>query len=189
MSNNSLQSNILAHWHFTNDQWREFLYYEKIEFENNTFADVRKIIGFGVAGLFLVALIVGSRGGVAGFLFALIAGSLFFGFCYLIHSLVRKSAEQKMQTEKGEVKVSESEVSINGAIYDWRGKWEVPTIGKDYVYVGETKMLLLRFKSLSWVNIRKTRHRIDKNFIVPVQPCRESEADYVIEKIRKGFKE
>lgn len=183
MSDNNSQSNILAHWHFTNEQWREFLYYEKMEFENNTFADVRKILGFGVAGLFLVAILAGSKGGAAAFFLVLIMGSLFFGFCYLIHRLVRKSAEQRMQTQTGEVKVSDLEVSINGAIYDWRGKWSVPTIYRDYIYIGETKILLLNFTSKSWVNIRGSRHDIEKKFLVPVQPGKEPEADYVIAEI------
>lgn len=183
MPDNSSKSNILAQWYFTNEQWREFLYYEKLEFENNTFADVRKILGFGVAGLVATAVFVGSKGGLAAFIFALIAGSLFFGFCYLIHRLVRKGAEQRMNKQTGEVKVFDMRVDINGAAYDWRSPWGVPTIYKDYIYIGEKKMLVLNFTSTTWINIKGSRHKGEKKFLVPVEPGKESEADFVIAEI------
>ncbi len=185
MSNNSLKSNILAHWFFTNEQWREYLYYEKLEFESRTFVDVRKILTFGVAVLFVIAVIGGANGGAAVFFFVLVAGSLFFGFCFLIHLLIRKSAEQKMNRQTGEVKVAKLWVDINGAIYDWRGQWSLPQIIKDYIYIGEEKMLLLRFISTGSVFVRGTRHPVEKKFLVPVQPGKEAEADFVITEITK----
>jgi hypothetical protein len=187
MSGNSSKSNILAHWFFTNEQWREFLYYEKLEFESRTLVDVRMILTFGVAVVFIIAIFGGAKGGAAVFFFVLIAGSLFFGFCYLIHRLVRKNAEQKMNRQTGEVKVTKLWVDINGAIYDWRGQWSLPQIMKDYIYIGEEKMLLLIFISTGSVSVRGTRHPVEKKFLVPVQPGKEAEADFVIAEITENF--
>ncbi len=185
MPENISKTNILAHWHFTAEQWREFVYYEKLDFENRTLADVRMILPFGVIGIFVIALIGASKGGVPVFFFVIIAGSLFFGFCYLIYRLVRKSAEQRMNQQTGEVKVFDLWVDINGAGYDWRSPWSVPTIYKDYIYIGETKMLVLNFTSTTWINIKGNRHKSEKNFLVPVELGKESEADFVIAKITR----
>lgn len=183
MPENVSKPNVLARWRFTAEQWREFVYYEKLEFENRTFADVRMLLPFGVIGIFVIALIGASKGGVPVFFFVMIAGSLFFGFCYLIHRLVRKSAEQRMNKQTGEVKVFDMRVDINGTAYDWRTPWSVPTIYKDYIYIGETKMLVLNFTSTGWITIKGNRHKIEKNFLVPVEPGKESEADFVIAEI------
>jgi hypothetical protein len=96
MSDDNSKSRILAHWHFTNAQWREFLYYEKLDFESRNLVDLRTILTAGVGIFFLVALIGAAKGGSAVFIFGLFAGSLFIGFCYLIRRLVRQSAEQRV---------------------------------------------------------------------------------------------
>ena len=78
-------SKLLAHWRFNREQWREFLYFEKVEFEHRTFVDLRKILTRGVVILFLIAIFGAAKGGLAVFIFVLLAGNLFLGFCYLIH--------------------------------------------------------------------------------------------------------
>ena len=62
----------------------------------------------------------GAKGGPAVFVFIMIAGTMFFGFCYLMHRLVRKSAERRLNAQTGEVKISKIRVDINGVIFDWR---------------------------------------------------------------------
>jgi hypothetical protein len=187
MSKESSRSAILAHWFFTNEQWREFLYYEKLEFESRAFVDVRTVMTFGVAILFVLAVIGGAKGGPAVFFLVFIAGGLFLGLCFLIHRLIRKSAEQKMNKQTGEVKVTKLWVDINGAIYDWRGRWSLPTILKDYIYIGEEKMLLLTFISNGSIAVRGRREQIEKKFLVPVQIGKEAEADFVIREITENY--
>jgi hypothetical protein len=187
MTEKSSKSKILAHWHFTKEQWNQYLYHEKLAFESNTFVDVRKILTFGVAVLVLIAIMGAAKGGPAVFFFVLIAGSLFFGFCYLIHRAVRKVAEQRLHTLTGEVKVTKLRVDINGVIYDWRGKWSLPQIRKEYVDTGMGKMLFLKFICTGSMFVRGSRHPIEKKFLVPVQPGKESEADFIITEITENY--
>ncbi|MCA1623061.1 MAG: hypothetical protein LC768_05880 [Acidobacteria bacterium] len=187
MPDNNSKSRVLAHWHFTNELWREYLYYEKLEFESNTFVDLRMILTSGVAVLSIVAIFGGMKGGPAVFFFALIAGSLFFGFCYLIHRLVRKSAEQRLQTQTGEVKITKIWVDINGVIFDWRGHWSLPQIYKDYTYIGDEKMLLLNFTCNGWMYVKGEKEPVEKKCLIPVPPGKETEADLVITEITKNF--
>lgn len=117
----------------------------------------------------------------------LLAGRLFFGFCYLIHRLVRKSAEQRLEKLTGEVKITKIRVDINGVIFDWRGRWNLPKIYKDYLYIGEEKMLLLNFICTGWVFVRGNRYPTEKKCFVLLPPGKESEADYVIKEITENF--
>ena len=187
MSADNSKSRILAHWHFTNDQWREFLYYEKLDFESRKMVDLKKILTTGVGILFVVALIGAAKGGFGVFIFAMSAGSLFLGVCYLIYWLVRKSAEQRLETLTGEVKITKLWVDINGVIFDWRRRWGLPQIYKDYIHIGEEKMLLLNFTCKGWVTIKGTRYSTEKKCLVPVPPGKESEADFVISEITENF--
>ena len=56
MPDDNSKSRVLAHWHFTDEQWREYLYYEKLVSEINTFDDLRMILTGAVAVLSLVAI-------------------------------------------------------------------------------------------------------------------------------------
>jgi hypothetical protein len=187
MSENISKSRILAHWHFTHEQWREFLYYEKLEFESNAFVDLRMILTFGVAVVFSIAIFGGVKGGPAVFVFVLIVGTIFFGFCYLIHWLVRKSAEQGLQKHTGEVKITKIFVDMNGVTFDWRGHWSLPEIYKEHIYIGEEKMLLLSFRCTGSIRVKGGRMPVEKKCLVPVQPGKEAEADFVIEEITENF--
>jgi len=186
-STENSKSKVLANWHFTNEQWREYLYYEKMEFESNTFVDLRMILTFGVATLFIIAIIGGAKGGPAVFVFVMILGTVFFGFCYLIHRLVRISAEQQLQKQTGEVKITKLGVNINGVTFDWRGHWSLPEIYKDHIYIGEEKMLLLNFRCSGSIAVKGGREPVEKRCLVPVQIGKESEADFVIAEITKNY--
>ena len=191
-ANKNSEAEVLVHWHFTNQQWREFLYYEKLEFESRSSADLRKVLiggGLVVAILAMIALCAGNRsgsgGGPAASIFVLIAGTLFIGFCYLIHRMVRRSAEQKLQTLTGEVIITARWVKVNGVIFNWYKGWGVPQIYKDYIHLGEEKMPLLSFTCSRWMAVRHGREQIEKKCLVPVPPGKESEADYVISEITR----
>ncbi len=181
------KSNVLANWHFTNEQWREYLYYEKLEFESNTFVDLRMILTFGIAAISIIAIMGGMKGGPAVFVLVLILGTVFFGFCYLIHRLVRKSAEQKLQKQTGEVKITKIGVDINGVTFDWRKHWSLPEIYKEHINIGEEKMLLLSFRCTGSIAVRGGRESVEKKCLVPVELGKESEADFVIAEITKNF--
>ena len=187
MSDNKSKTRILAHWHFPNEQWREYLYYEKMEFESNIFVDLRMILTFGIAGLFVIAIIGGAKGGPAVFVFVMIAGTVLFGFCYLMHRLVRKSAERRLNSQTGEVKISKIRVDINGVIFDWRGHWSLPQISKEYIYIGEEKMFLLNFRCTGSIAVKGGREPVEKKCLVPVPPGKETEADFVITEITENF--
>jgi len=181
------KSNVLAHWHFTNEQWREYLYYEKLDFESNTFVDLRMILTSGIAVISIIAIIGGAKGGPAVFLLVLILGTVFFGFCYLIHWLVRKSAEQQLQKQTGEVKITKLGVDINGVTFNWRGHWSLPEIYKEHIYIGEEKMLLLNFRCTGSIAVKGGREPVEKKCLVPVQLGKEAEADFVIAEITENF--
>lgn len=181
------KSNVLAHWRFTNEQWREYLYYEKLEFESKTFVDLRMILTFGIAAISIIAIMGAMKGGPGVFVFVLIVGTVFFGFCYLIHRLVRKSAEQRLQKQTGEVKITKLGIDINGVIFDWRKHWSLPKIYKEHIYIGEEKMLLLSFRCTGSVAVRGGRESVEKKCLVPVELGKESEADFVIAEITENF--
>ncbi len=181
------KSNVLAHWRFTNEQWREYLYYEKLEFESNTFVDLRMILTWGIAAISIIAIMGAMKGGPGVFVFVLIVGTVFFGFCYLIHRLVRKSAEQRLQKQTGEVKITKMGIDINGVTFDWRRHWSLPKIYKEHIYIGEEKMLLLNFRCTGSVAVKGGREAVEKKCLVPVELGKESEADFVIAEITENF--
>ena len=190
-SNKNSESRLLAHWRFTNEQWKEFLYYEKLDFESRGLVDARTVLvgGVIVIGLLSVMALFGStgrgyRGGPAASLFVLIAGSLFLGFCFLIHRLVRKSAENRLKTLTGEIQITNTLVSVNGVIFDWGKGWSRPEIYKEYIYLGEEKMTLLSFICTRWARAKSGTERFEKKCLVPVPPGKEAEADFVISEIK-----
>lgn len=187
MSNQNSNDEPLAHWRFTEEQWREFLYYENIEFESRALVDLRSVLMFAIGVVFIIAVLGGAKGGAAAFLFILAAGALFLGFSIAIHRLVRWSSKESMKSRPtGEVLIHSRFVNLNGAIYDWRGRWSLPQIDKSCIYVGGEKMLTLAFTTKSWVMIRGTREPIEKNFLVPVPFGKEAEADEVIRRIKEN---
>jgi len=179
---------LLAHWRFTNEQWREFLYYEKLDSEHRTFVDLRTILTFGVAGLGIISIIAATKGGLPAFLIVLALGVLFFGFCFGIHRLVRMDTERKLNSMTGEVKITTRNVYVNGGLFfDWGKGWGLPHIEKNYLYIGEEKMLLLNFSCNGSVQVRGSRHPTEKNCIVPVELGKESEADIVIKELTETW--
>lgn len=178
---------LLAHWRFTNEQWREFIYYEKLDCEHRTFVDLRTILTFGIGGLGIISIIAATKGGLPAFLIVLALGVLFFGFCFGIHRLVRMDTKRKLNTMTGEVQITSRNVNVNGAVFDWRGNWSLPYIQKDYIYIGEKKMLLLNFTCNGWVYVKGGREPIEKKWLVPVEPGKESEADAVIKELTETW--
>jgi hypothetical protein len=187
MSNNNPKSGLLAHWYFTNEEWREFLYYEKLEYESRNFIDLRAVLIGAIVILSIIALFGAAKGGPAVFIFVMLAGGLFIGICYLIHRLIRKSNERKLQTQTGEVQITKSWVGVNGVYFDWGKGWSRPQIHKDYIYLGKEKMMLLNFTSTGYVSVKGGREQIEKKCLVPVPPGKESEADVVISEINNPF--
>lgn len=181
----------LAHWHFTAEQWKEFRYYEKLEFENNSLLDEKMVL---IGGLVVIALLaiaasflpnrMGHPGSLAASAFVLVAGSLFLGGCFLIYRLIRKSHEQKLNTLTGEVVITPRWVNVNGSIFDWKG-WSLPEISESHIHIGNEKMLLLRFRSIRWMHVRGGKEKIEKTCLVPVPPGKESEAHAAIAKITR----
>ena len=172
---------------FYNRAWREYLYYEKLEFESHSFVDLRMILTSGIAVTSIIAITGGVKGGPAVFVLILILGTVFLAFCYLLHRLVRKSSEQQLQKQTGEVKISKIGVDINGVIFDWRGQWSLPEIYKEHIYIGEEKLLLLNFRCTGSIAVKGGREPVEKRCLVPVQLGKEVEADFVIAEITKNF--
>ncbi len=188
MPNKNPKPQLLAHWHFTADQWREFSYYEKLEFEHRTFVDLRMIIIFGAAILGVISIAAAVKGGFPAFLLVFGGGILFVGFCYGIHRLVRVDAEQKLDSVTGDVKITTRNVYVNdGLFFDWGKGWGLPRIEKDYLYIGDAKMLLLNFSCRGSVTVRGTRHETERKCIVPVELGKEAEADAVIKELTETW--
>ena len=185
--NKNSNPRILAHWHFTNEQWREFSYYEKLDFEHRTLVDLRTILTLGAAGLGIISIIAATKGGLPAFFIVLALGILFFGFCFGIHRLVRMDTERKLNSMTGEVKITSRNVDVNGAVFHWKGHWSLPYIEKDYIYMGEEKMLLLNFTCNGWVYVKGGKEAVEKKWLVPVEPGKESEADAVIKELTETW--
>ncbi len=189
-SQTSTGSGPLAHWHFTAEQWKEFRYYEKLEFENSSLLDEKTVLIGGFVIIVLLAIAasfmsnrMGHPGGPAASAFVLVVGSLFLGVCFLIYRLVRKSNEQKLNTLTGKVLINRTSVNVNGVFFEWFGGWGLPEITESYLHVGNEKMLLLHFKCMRWMRLNRTTERIEKTCLVPVPPGKEAEARSAIAEI------
>lgn len=185
MARDNPQTRLLAHWHFTNEQWREFLYYEKLDSDIRNLVDLKAVLIGGVVIIFLIAFFGAAKGGLGVFLFVIAAGSLFIGLCYLVYWLIRRGNERKLQTVTGVVQITSSWVNVNGVVFNWN--WNRPQIYKDYIYLGEEKMLLLQFTCTGRILVRGGTEQYERKCLVPVPPGKEAEADYVISEITKGY--
>ncbi|MCY7347784.1 MAG: hypothetical protein LH614_16420 [Pyrinomonadaceae bacterium] len=186
MAQKNSNPKLLAHWRFTAEQWREFSYYENLESEHRSFVDLRMVIIFGAAILGFISVIALVKGGLSAFLLVGGGGILFVGFCYLIHRLVRLDAKQKLQSVTGDVKITTRNVYVNDVLFfDWGKGWGLPLIEKDYLYIGDRKLLLLNFSCRRIV--RRSRDEIKKHCMVPVELGKESEADAVIKELTETW--
>lgn len=179
------QPRLLARWHFTNEQWREFLYYEKLDSDSRNLVDLKAVLIGGLVIIFLIAFFGAAKGGLGVFVFVIAAGSLFIGLCYLVHWLIRRGNERRLQTETGEVQITSSWANVNGVVFKWG--WNRPQIYKDYIYLGEEKMLLLQFTCTGRIRVRGVTEQYERKCLVPVPPGKEAEADFVISEITKGY--
>ena len=150
---------VLAHWHFTNEQWCEFLYYEKLDSDSRNLVDLKAVLTGGAVIIALIAFFGAVKGGLAVFVFVIAAGSLFIGLGCLIFWLIRRGNERKLQTLTGEVQITSSWVYVNGVVFDW--SWNRPQIYKDYIYLGEEKMLLLQFTCTGRILVRGGTEQIE----------------------------
>ncbi len=179
---------LLAHWRFPNEQWREFLYYEKLEAEHRTFLDLRTVVFFGAAVIGLISLGAATKGGLPAFLLVLAGGTLFLSVCYGIHLLIRMSTENTLNSATGDVQITSRNIYVNGGLFfDWGKGWGLPRIAKDALYIGEQKILLLKFSCRGSVTVRGARHETEKHCIVPVELGKESEADAVIKELTETW--
>lgn len=186
MATDNPKSALLAHWHFTNEQWREFLYYEKLDSESRKLVDLKAVLTGGIVIITLIAFFGAVKGGPGVFVLVVALGFSFIGLCYLIDRIIRLSNERKLRTLTGEVKIVDGQVIVNGVIYEWRGLSR-PEIYKDYIYLGEEKMPLLVFNCTRWITVKGGREKIEKKWLVPVPPGKEAEADIVISEITENY--
>ena len=188
MSDKNSNPKLLVHWRFPNEQWREFIYYEKLASEHRTFVDLRTVVFFGAAVIGFISLLAASKGGLPAFLIVLAGGTLFLGICYGIHRLIRVSVEQTLNSATGDVKITTRNIYVNdGWFFDWGKGWGLPRIEKDSLYIGEQKLLLLNFSCRGSVYVRGSRHETEKHCIVPVELGKESEADAVIKELTETW--
>lgn len=174
---------ILAHWHFNSEQWKEFRYYEKLEFDNRAHIDEKSVLIGGIVVIVLVAIgasfvpnRMGHQGSLAASILVFILGSVFLGGCFLIYRLIRKNNEQKLNTETGQVVITRRSANVNGVVFEWFSGWGLPRITESYIHIGSEKMLLLRFQCSRMIRVRNVNERIEKIGLVPVPPGREPDA-------------
>lgn len=185
---------VLAHWHFNAEQWREFRYYEKLDFQNRSSLDEKTVLIGG--GIIVVILAIGASfvpnrlghpGSLAASLLVLILGFAFLGGCFLIYRLVRKNAENKLNTETGQVMITMKLANVNGVVFTWGSGWSWASISESYIPIGDKQMLLLRFKCSRWISVRGSRERIEKTGLVPVPIGKEAEARAAVARINEKW--
>lgn len=102
---------------------------------------------------------------------------------------MRAGGEQLLNSAiGGEVKVTTRNVYVNGSMFfAWGGIGGLPQIEKDYLYIGDQKLLLLNFTCRHAVYVRGTRHESERKCMIPVELEKESEADAVIKELTETW--
>ncbi len=186
MTRDPKSSEILAHWHFSPEEWREYVEYEK-EFRQNEFGDFfQKAMPYIVAtGIVIMLLTLLSSELAAIFIvFVFVAG--FLGFACLIHWLIRQNELSAMNSRPGEVQITIYGVSTNGLWFDW--EFEGNRIGfksarRLNAHTITGKLNYLEFNCPVKIRVKGKYIKLEKRWRVPIPNGREAEADLVIQRL------
>lgn len=186
MSEQNASSEILAHWHYAPDEWREFVEYEK-DIRGNEIGDFFRdnifYIAAVIAVLMIGALMSGDLAAIV-LIFLLVAG--FLAVVSAIHWLIRQNELSTLKARAGEVQITIYGINTNGLWFDWEFEGNhsrFQSVKRLNSYTATGKLNFLEFKCLVKIKVRGTYQTFDKKWRVPVPRDKEHEADVVIKRL------
>ena len=186
MSEQLNSSEILAHWHYAPDEWREFVEYEKHIRGDEIGGFFQKIIPY-IAAIIIVMMIAALISGVLAaivFVFLLAAG--FLTLVVGIHWLIRQNELSTLKSRAGEVRITIYGINTNGLLFDWEFEGDhsrFQSVRRLNAHTATGKLNFLEFKCLVKIKVRGTYQTFDKHCRVPIPNGKEAEADILIQRI------
>ncbi len=189
-------SEVLAHWQYTPDEWRDFLHYEAKQYEkffkslrNGIIVIIIIAVALVIALLLIPLWLMGSLWGsdVYGPVFGVtfVAGLSLAGLG--IAWRVQRHKLSRFGAHAGDVYIMLNGVNINGVWFDWgygEFGWRLRHVGRQTIAVGPAKsMKILEFKCVAYNRGSRLSNRVDKACRIPVPGGKETEADRIIERL------
>lgn len=179
-------SEVLADWNYSPEEWREYVEYEK-DVRSSEIPDFFKNAGYYIvaAAIVLMFIILLSGEMAAVFLVLLFLPGV-LALAVGIHWLIRKGEASTMASHAGRVQIFTNGVSTNGLWFDWefegdRSRFLSAT--RTTTYMSTAKVNLLEFKCVVKIRVRGTDQTFDKKWRVPIPKGKENEADVVIQRL------
>jgi hypothetical protein len=189
-------SDVLAHWKFEPDLWRDFLEYESKIYKGSVRAAKHLFFGwiiFTIVVIFLISFIpflvmgkwdskylqpVGGIGAVAG-IFILLAGALW---------LYRRERMKRKAAQTGEAVISLNGVSTNGVDFNW--DYLKPLVCFEKVerkrisVTPQKSFEILEFFTVNYPKINRQRLRETFECRIPIPFGKEREAEIIMTRLR-----
>jgi hypothetical protein len=188
---------VLAHWHYEPELWRDFVQYESGLYRKSVRSARYFIIGTGIGTVALITLfsliplLVTKKfdSGIWGPAFGII---VIAAICLAIASiflLIRREKITKLKAKTGEVRLTLNELNINDIVFSWNygeaSGWQFLDAERKPVSVTPLKSIqILELKFVTFIPSKNTPQREEGEWRVPVQSGKESEADRVVERLR-----
>jgi hypothetical protein len=196
MPQSTASPEILAHWQYQPELWRDFVEYESGRYKKSVRSAKYLIAGTIISAIVLISLlsviplivtkkfdssIWGPALGIT-----LIAGIfLAAGFIMLA---MRREKIARLNTKTGEAVIALNRISLNGVDFDWGyggSGWQLVAAERKMVAVNPLKKIeVLELRFITVIPGKNTTHREEGDWRIPVQMGRESEADRIIERLR-----
>lgn len=184
-----MSSEVLAHWHYTPDEWREFVEHEKGVRGDEIGGFFQKIIPY-IAAIIIVMMIAALiSGALAAIVFVFLLAAGFAVFAVGIHWLIRQNELSTLKSRAGEVRITIYGVNTNGFWFDWefegdRSRFQSVKCLNAHTATG--RLNFLEFKCLVKIKVRGTYQTFDKLWRVPIPNGREEEADILIQRLYRA---
>ncbi len=196
MSQQPASSEVLAHWHYPPELWRDFVQYESGIYRKSIRSARYFIIGTIIVTIILIILFSVVPFLVTGKFDSNIWGPAFgIGFiaaiCLVIGFVVlrmRKEKIARLAAKAGEVVIALNEININGLSFNWNygesSGWQFLAAGRKTVAVDPLKkMEILELKFVTFIPSKNTPQRDEAQWRVPVQMGHEAEADRIVARL------
>jgi len=193
-------SEVLAHWHYTPDEWRDFVHDEAKQFEK-----VFKSLRYGIIGIIVIAVplviallliplwLMGSKWGpdVYGPVFGV---TFFAGFFLAVLGIVwylQRHKLSRLRARAGEVYIMLNGVNTNGVWFGWGFSelgWRLRDVRRKTISTGPAKsMEVLEFKCAAHDSHALNR-RAARAWRIPIPAGKGAAADRIIERLFAAMK-
>lgn len=189
-------SEVLAHWHYPPELWRDFVQYESGVYRKSIRSARHFVIGTIVVSLILIILFSVIPFLVTGKFDSNIWGpafgiSIIAEVCLLAGVLVLKARKKKfaeLAAKPGEVIIKLDQIKINDLSFEWsygETGWQFLDAERKTVAVDPLKkMEILELKFVIFVPSKNTPQRDEAEWRVPIEMGHETEADRIITRLR-----